>query len=57
MARCVLPVSLFSCSSTDLEDEEENVNNVNVERKSSVDVLFWADRQLSVSNKKLGVVY
>lgn len=48
---------LFSSSSTDLKDEEEDVNNVNVERESPVDVLLWTDCQLPISNKKLGVVY
>lgn len=53
--RCGL--DLIRSSSTDLKDEEEDVNNVNVERESSVDVLLWADGQLPISNKKLGVVY
>lgn len=48
---------LFSSGSTDLKDEEEDVNNVNVERESPVDVLLWTDCQLPISNKKLGVVY
>lgn len=52
-----LTMGLFSSSSTDLKDEEEDVNNVNVERESAVDVLLWADGQLPISNKKLRVVY
>lgn len=47
----------FSSSSADLKDEEEDVNNVNVERESSVDILLRADGQLPISNKKLRVVY
>ncbi len=47
---------LFSSSSTDLKDEEEDVDDVDVERQSSVDVLLRADGQLPISNKKLGVV-
>lgn len=50
-------MGLFSSSSTDLKDEEEDVNDVDVERERSVDVLLWADGQLSISNKKLGIVY
>lgn len=49
-------MSLFSRSSTDLKDEEKDVNNVDVEGESSVDVFLWAEGQLSVSNQKLGVV-
>lgn len=47
----------FIRRSTDLKDKEEDVNNVNVERESSIDVLLWADGQLPVSNEKLRVVY
>lgn len=51
------PRGLVSSTATDLEDEEEDVNNVNIERERSVDVLLWADGRLPISNKKLGVVY
>lgn len=47
----------FSRSSADLKDEEEDVNNINIQRKRSVDVLLWADSQLPISDKKLGVVH
>lgn len=47
----------FTRRSTDLKDKEEDVNNVNVESESSIDVLLRADRQLPVSNEKLRVVY
>lgn len=50
-------MDLFSSSSTDLKNEEEDVNNVDVEGESSVDVLLWADGQLPITNEKLGVVY
>lgn len=50
-------MGLFSSSSTELKDEEEDVNNVNVERESSIYVFLWADGQLPISNEKLRVVY
>lgn len=43
-------------SSTDLKDEEEDVNDVDVEGECPVDVLLRTDGQFPVSNKKLGVV-
>lgn len=50
-------MGLFIRRSADLKDKEEDVNNVNVERESSIDVLLWADGQLPVSNEQLRVVY
>lgn len=44
-------------SSADFKDEEEDVNNVNVEGQSSVDVFFWADGQLPVPDEELSVVH
>lgn len=48
--------SLICRSSADLKDEEEDVNDVDVEWERPVDILLRTDRQLPVSNKKLGVV-
>lgn len=47
---------LVGRSSTHLKDEQEDVNDINIKRKCSIDVLLWADGQLPISNKKLGVV-
>lgn len=47
----------FCGGSTDLKDEKEDVNDVDVERQSSIDVLLWTDCQLPISDEKLGVVY
>lgn len=44
-------------SAADLKDEEEDVNNVNVEGQSSVDVLLWADGQLPIPDEELSVVH
>lgn len=54
---CSDHVGSFSGGSPDLKDEEEDVNNVNVERECSKYVLLWVDGQLTVSNEQLGVVY
>lgn len=55
-AQQVVPQHLISSGSADLKDEEEDMNDVNVERERSVHVLLWTDCQLPVSDKKLGVV-
>lgn len=44
-------------SSADLKDEEEDVNNIDVEGQSSVDVFLWADRQLTIPDEELSVVH
>lgn len=48
---------LFCCCSADLKDEEEDVNDVDVEGKGSIDVLLWADGQLPIPDEELSVVH
>lgn len=48
--------SLICCSSADLKDEKEDVNDVDVEGERPVDIFLRTDRQLPISNKELGVV-
>lgn len=52
----VLVASSLGRRSADLKDEEEDVNDVHVEGKSSEDVLLRADGQLPVPDEKLSVV-
>lgn len=55
-AQQVVPQYLISSGPADLKDEEEDMNDVNVERERSVHVLLWTDCLLPVSDKKLSVV-
>lgn len=55
--KCCQMIALVGCCSTDLQDEEEDVNDINVERERAIDVLLRADGQLPIPDKELSVVH
>lgn len=56
LIKCCWVIALLGCRSADLQDEEEDLNDINVERERSVDVLLWADGQLPIPDEELSVV-